>query len=242
MNLIPEELELAQLRRRRLRAWAVSVIICIVLGAATAAWKYRSFASVDQASRAVAEEIDAIEKQQQHVASAENLLQRYQGQIALQRKLTRYPAVVEVTACLARSTPDMLFLRQFECAQPKENSAHPQTVSPLPKAAQMFNLKVPNLPDTSDGTDTAALNDPDDLQPYALFQLKLLGSAANYHTVADYLEALKKQPVFRQVDLKKTARDPALTGAVEFEIDCVLNRIPGFTGVDHASLPQTTSF
>ena len=143
MNLIPEELELAQQRRRRLRTWAVAVAVCLVVGAVVAAWKYRSFSSVDRAANAVTQEIAALDKQQQQVASAENLLQRWQGRLALQRRLTRYPAVADIAACLTRNSPEMLFLHQLQCAPPTTESTDRQPAPPLPQAAQMFKLKVP---------------------------------------------------------------------------------------------------
>ena len=242
INLIPEELRLDQIRRRRLRFWIIVVGCCLFVAAVWSGWRYHSYLRAKRAWREADSGLQSIEEKMQSVASAENLLLRWQGRLALQRRLNRYPDIGAVTGYLASRSPQEVYLSQLGFGVEKEETDNPirQPIA-VPKMGQMFMLGTPSAPISP------ALQPPSEPEVKQIvadvtdssFILELNGHALEYRFISDLLNVLDRAGVFHQEQLKRAARAPGAADEVDFDIECIIMPRSLDVGVQHADMRET---
>ena len=240
INLIPEELRLDQIRRRRLRFWMIVVGCCLFVAAVWSGWQYHSYLRAKRAWREADSGLQSIEEKMQNVASAENLLLRWQGRLALQRRLNRYPDIGAVTGYLACHSPQEVYLSQLGFGVKVEETGNPtRPPTAVPKMGQMFMLGTPSAPITPalqpESEPKQVVADVTD----GRFSLELKGRALQYRFIADLLNLLDQAGVFYQEQLRRAARAPGSADEVDFEIECIILPRSLDAGVQNADMRET---
>jgi len=238
VNLIPPELRLNHARRRRLRSWLIVIAAAVVVMLVGSGVKYCAFLKAARTLRLVEGDCLTIQQQMSQCDSAEDLLRRWQGRLALQQQLNAYPCVVVLTNFLVHNTPELVYLNTLEFT-PRRVSASRPAGGLLPKAAAMFATNTPagaNFPDApASSSDTAAASQ-------GCFSLMCQGRALNYQLVADFLDALRGAGLFSDVQLRETSRNASLPECVDFEIECTVIAGRSGPGVEYASLQKAANF
>ncbi len=231
VNLIPIEMRLGSIRKRRMRIWiglCVLALITMLIRTGWIYWQYRDLSN--QVERVTAEyentlsDIDALRQ-------ARSDLDRWKGKIALLQELKFYPNLAGIGRILSEITPRDIYYSHLELGGPTE-----QTMGTLPSAIpagmEMFQLKQKS------DADQASENEPQRSEHIHI--LALDGYAMNHSQLAELMENLKKTGLFKIVEMKRVQRrNSSMTSQLEFEIRCTLEQDNLKQELDYADLRPT---
>jgi Tfp pilus assembly protein PilN len=232
LDLIPEEFKSGQQRRWRLRLWLALTLLTVLIAAAWSGGRYLFYLREDATARDLAGQCENLKHQLDALAQEKDRLAEYQGRLALMDALRRYPDFDSIIEYLTQQTPDTVYLQKLEFVTAGPGSARTRPpVAPLPRVAEMFNIK----PEARAGAGNAAVEAP--TNPVRLL---LRGYGVDHKAVAEYLDRLSQSGLFADVRFGHTRRQTLPNAeAVEFDCDCLLAPAPSPPGVDYAAVPKT---
>ena len=244
-NLMPREFRDDYVRQVRVRFWAVTVGMVLLVGLGWVGWEFHMYRAARHAYKVAEKQQEGIRNQINGLSNSESLLERWQSQLALQRRLGLYPHAVEVLSALATQTPQKIFLSRLDLMPWQDEPAEEDAAEgpPLPAMAQMFLLRSGALPAGKPQTtkQKPEANEEKNVRlPEFLrgpFRLGIFGIAQDSDAIADYLLALRATGCFRTIslaDLTRNINDPRV---MQFEIRCTLKRTGQRQEGEHAAMP-----
>ena len=242
VNLIPDDLKIEQIQRKRLRIW---ILVVLAFAAASSAWCIAKFVSCKREKLSlenISRKNDQISEKIQNLNEEKKQLDFWQNQFVLLADMDQYHNFRDIIDSLAQISPEMIYLEKmnfYTDEQEFNTTGLTNEQTEMPKVAKMFLTKE-------------SKNDEHKLenQTEPPIYLSLIGTGLNYNAVADYLWVLRDMKFFHNVELKRTGRKsyaPNSTtnnnksdlNAVRFEIECTMKPTISTVGVDYADLPKT---
>jgi len=235
MNLIPPEMQLRQLRRRRVRYWTLAAALCLLAGISYSMWKCQSYRESRRKKTVLTCECGKLEKRIQQLASARGLLEQWQGRLVFEKRLGAYPPMKELLQEIARCTPESIYYRDFKChlLNDEKGGAAIKPAKVLPKAAELFVLKESAPPQDKLGEET---------EPLRFFRFELQGISLDYDSIADLLNSLKGSAFLRQIELRETQRSLTEAEGYHFIIEAVALPDLLIEGIEYADMPKAENF
>ena len=203
-NLIPAGRLLARVRSRRSRRWAT---VCIAYGLLLLAAYGVCYAVLGGRDQGLTAELNATSGRIRHsgiaIASISNRLARVRAELDANRAVGNQPDWSVLLAMLSGSLQEDIFLRS--CTLYPADSGGGQS----PRAAE--------LREKSDFL-------PAGQRPY---KFVLGGYGRSHMAVSQFALRLENQPLFDEVRVLKTSREPLLANsAIAFKLECSLGKDP----------------
>ena len=243
VNLIPDDLKIEQIQRKRLRIW---ILFVLAFAAASSAWCVAKFVSCKREKLSlenISRKNDQINEKILNLNEEKKQLDFWQNQFVLLADMDQYHNFRDIIDSLARISPEMIYLEKMKFSHNEQDSINTELANQnteIPKVAKMFLTKKPE-------------NDEHkfEKQTEPTMYLSLIGTGLNYNAVADYLCVLRNMEFFHKIELKHTGRISKTNNtatnnnyqydlnAVWFEIKCYLKTTISTVGVDYADMPKT---
>jgi Tfp pilus assembly protein PilN len=210
VNLLPESVCVARLRRKRLRSWSLAILASALLAAGPVGWnmvRASRAAGLERQVRPLRGEIDAVRAKLTALTARQ---QQLHVDIERADALRRKRSWANLLTALAAQMPDEVWLTALESTNPVREAS---TVKVVP---------------------TAPAGEASTGKPQARVRLagptglRLAGFALDHETMYAVIGMLKRLEIFETVELTQADKQPVGEGeAVAFVLVCTWTKVDG---------------